>query len=243
VEERQDATILLVNPASLAYAQEVEHDRFLGENYPAVARPALRPHHWLAACLYTPDSGVELDDSQKEVKPLNGKARLEGDATGSLRPGLMDNADLDPVEPYLVHPSETEDHRPLLIWVSKNVERHGQESQEEATQNVIKQVELAGAISVNKRAHADVLIVDKQSHFFKTVREEKERHNRTWQKLAERDWVDWCRKNGKLMWEKKEIEDEEETTAAAAEGVSAQDSFVEEEPRPAGRGPGRPAGK
>lgn len=154
----------------------------------------------------------------------------------------LDLADLDPKIPFLVHPAKGKDSAPLKVWVSKNIERHDSETPDEALLNVTLQLEKAGAITVSKRAHADVLIVDTSSKFYQTVKAEKEKHGRTWQKLAQRDWVDFCIANKTLQWR---TEQEGEAEGGTGEDPG-QDSFGEEDPvRSAaeGKGPGRPTGK
>jgi predicted transposase YdaD len=88
---------------------------------------------------------------------------------------------------------------------------------------------------VLKRAHADLLVVDKQSRFYQTIKAEIAQYGRTWQKIAERDWVTDCVANGRLTWAVDRMEEE---------GGEEQDSFEEEEQvKPPGKGPGRPTGK
>lgn len=127
---------------------------------------------------------------------------------------------------------------PVKVWVSKNVARNADESPEEAQANTIRDLENAGAIIVEKRAYADVLIVDVQSKFYATVKKEREARGRTWQKLAQRDWVEYCMQE-RTVTLRTAGEDEDEIKS------SDEDSFVEEPPVPArsGTGPGRPTGK
>jgi len=140
--------------------------------------------------------------------------------------------DLKPASPYFVHPDRARDHAPLRAWVSVNVHRHEGESAEEARINVVSALETGGALSVNKRAHADILIVDTSSQFYNTVKAEKESFGRDWQRLEERSWVEACAKKGTLLW--RTVKDE----------VEAESSF-DEEPMGVGngKGPGRPTGK
>ena len=149
----------------------------------------------------------------------------------SLRLSLPD---LDPEKPYFVHPDSSRDKAPLRAWVSVNVQRQEGESAEQARANVVALLECGGALSVSKRAHADVLIVDATSQFYKTVKAEKERAGRDWQRLAERDWVEACVRKQKLTWRRMESEEED------------PDSF-EDQPNGSlsgsGKGPGRPTGK
>ena len=65
------------------------------------------------------------------------------------------------------------EHFPLKVWVSKNVQRDVNEEADVAYKKVVRQLESVGALSVVKRAHADVLVVDMASNFFQTVKKEK----------------------------------------------------------------------
>lgn len=148
---------------------------------------------------------------------------------------------LDPTEmaneiPFMV--SGPPERYPVKVWVSKNVTRNADETSEEAQNNTIRDLETAGAIVVDKRAHADVLIVDIQSKFYATVKKEKEARGRTWQKLAQRDWVEYCMRERSVTLQTPGEEEEEDKSGG-------EDSFVEEPPAPvrSGAGPGRPTGK
>lgn len=150
---------------------------------------------------------------------------------------------LDPSElindvPYMVSPLIP--RYPVKVWVSKNIARNANESPEDAQQNAIMDLEAGGAVIVNKRSHGDVLIVDPQSKFYATVKKEKEASGRTWQKLAQREWVEYCIQERTVQL--RTSRDDEDTDPGLSAG---EDSFVEEEPMPtrAGTGPGRPTGK
>lgn len=138
------------------------------------------------------------------------------------------------------------DHHPLKLWVSRNVERKAGETPQEAYQSVVDDLESAGAIIVSKRAHADVLIVDPASNFYSTVLKEKEDNQRDWQKLAERDWVDYCLTNKQLQLMTVRDEEEEGSTEAGGAAASAVDQDFDEldsmaeEDSPIRTGPGRP---
>lgn len=147
---------------------------------------------------------------------------------------LLDEAELQYSEPFMVYPKR--ERYPLKVWVSKNVSRHAGETPEEALVNVTSQLEAAGAISLKKRKFADVLVVDTSSEFYKTVKKEKVAHGRTWQKIVQREWVEYCIKE--QVVEIRHVEDEVQEEVNAGE-----DSFVEEEPGPVRSGPGRPTGK
>jgi len=156
--------------------------------------------------------------------------------------------DLPVAIPYMV--SQLTDRYPLKVWVSKNVQRDVDEGPEDAYANVVTQIESVGAIAVLKRAHADVLIVDMASNFFATVKKEKEENQRDWQKLAQRDWVDFCINSGTL--ELSTRRDEEGTTVGSESGGTVEvevnhngievDSMMDED-SPVRTGPGRPTGK
>jgi hypothetical protein len=139
---------------------------------------------------------------------------------------------------------------PLKVWVSKNVERDTGEEAEDAFANVVAQLEEVGALAVVKRAHADVLIVDMSSEFYKTVKKEKEDNQRTWQKLAQRDWVDYCTSSGTLQLATQREEERSTTGSELGNNGEAEvdhhvdevDSMIEDD-SPVKKGPGRPTGK
>lgn len=147
----------------------------------------------------------------------------------------LDPAELANETPFMI--SNLTERYPVKVWVSKNVSRNADETPEDAQANTIRDLEGAGAIIVEKRAVADVLIVDVQSKFYAVVKKEKEERGRTWQKLAQRDWVDFCMQK-RTVTLRTAGEDEDELS-------SGEDSFVEEPAAPArtGTGPGRPTGK
>lgn len=142
------------------------------------------------------------------------------------------------------------EHFPLKVWVSKNVQRDVNEEADVAYKKVVRQLESVGALSVIKRAHADVLVVDMASNFFQTVKKEKEENRRDWQKLAQRDWVDFCIANGTLQLT---THKEEEGTQAGSETGGLEEVAVDQngdevdsimdEGSPVRAGPGRPTGK
>jgi len=150
--------------------------------------------------------------------------------------------------PFMVQPLP--ERFPLKVWVSKNVQRDVNEEADDAYKKVVRQLESVGALSVVKRAHADVLVVDMASNFFQTVKKEKEDNRRDWQKLAQRDWVDFCIANGTLQLTTPK--DEEGTPAGSETGEAGEvevdqngeevDSMMDED-SPVRTGPGRPTGK
>ncbi len=121
--------------------------------------------------------------------------------------------------------------------MSVNVHRQEGETAEEARSNVVSLIESGGALSVTKRAHADILVVDTTSQFYKTtVTAEKEKFGRDWQRLAERDWVEACVRDERLNWRS--------GGGGGGEEDGDEDSFEDEQERVnIGKGPGRPTGK
>lgn len=189
--------------------------------------------------IHSPKWEAELEEIKSLTKSSKHLAVLEirsyhwlvlcGRAQRRLDPTQLENE-----TPFMV--SSLMPRYPVKVWISKNVSRKADESAEDAQANTIHDLEAAGAITVSKRAHADVLIVDVQSKFYLTVKKEKETQGRTWQKLAQRDWVDFCIQTRSVTLQTLEEEDEMDT---------GEDSFVEEPPVPirSGAGPGRPTGK
>jgi hypothetical protein len=141
-------------------------------------------------------------------------------------------AELPLAKPIFTHPDRSAGNQPLRVWVSVNIHRKGEVDAHAAQKSVIKTLELAGGVTVDKRASADMLVVDFTSKFYQTVLAEHKKHNRDYQRFVERDWVEACVKNEKMTWPIREVDD------------NAEDSMAEEDPAPArGKGPGRPTGK
>ena len=135
-------------------------------------------------------------------------------------------------KPIFTHPDRSAGNQPLRIWVSVNIHRKGELDAHDAQKSVIKTVEQAGGVTVDKRALADVLVVDFTSKFYQTVLAEHKKHNRDFQRFVERDWVEMCVKNEKMKWPVRDVEEH------------AEDSMAEEDPTPVrGKGLGRPTGK
>lgn len=84
---------------------------------------------------------------------------------------------------------------------------------------------------MDKRALAELLVVDKTTNFYKTVMAEKIKYKREWQRVVERDWIEECVKVGRMTWPPKEKEERE------------VDPMEREVAPSKGRGPGRPTGK
>ncbi|KAL7424657.1 hypothetical protein Q5752_000341 [Cryptotrichosporon argae] len=133
------------------------------------------------------------------------------------------------------HPDASLAHRPLRTFVSLNVARSRvSENAEDARAAVVAQLERHGALVVTRRSHADLLIVEPHTRFFKDVlRPERARRGRLWQRFAERAWVDACIAKRELAWRK--------TIDGGGGGDEAYDSFAEDEPADR-KGPGRPTG-
>jgi hypothetical protein len=165
-------------------------------------------------------------------------------STCLLRQTRVALSDLAVPVPIFVHPDRSKDHAPLKVWVSINIHRAQGEVPQEAQAKVTALFEERGALALPKRAHADVLVVDKESKFYATVIKEMKENGRDWQKVVQRDWVEDCVNTGKLGWA---IARGPIVTAKAeeqdAEKEQEYDSFEDEPERPKGRGPGRPAGK
>ncbi|WVQ65039.1 uncharacterized protein L199_003209 [Kwoniella botswanensis] len=172
------------------------------------------------------------DILQPEIKPYHWIANIYYLET------ILPVEDLPIVSPIFVHPSKVDDHRPIKAWVSVNVTREQDETPLQARDNLTVKLECAGAISVTKRASADLLVVDESSDFAKKVWDEKRKYKRSWQRIVERDWVDDCLKKRRLDWR---------ITNSHKGGDSDNESFVEDDTaldrRTDGKkGPGRPAG-
>ncbi|KAK8861691.1 hypothetical protein IAR55_002514 [Kwoniella newhampshirensis] len=201
-QEREEATVLLVNPSHPAYKTEQSNLAFLREKYKNLSHPTVLPYHWIAQCIY--------------------------------HNNLLSLEELPLVAPIFTFPSQAEEYRPLRTWVSVNITREGGETPEGAQANCSKRLELGGAVIVQKRAQADLLIVDESSQFAKKVHMEKKKYGRDWQRIVERDWVDTCWKERKLSWRLPKGDDQD----------SGNDSMMEEDvPARKGKGPGRPTGQ
>lgn len=135
--------------------------------------------------------------------------------------------------PYFVHPDRSAEHQPLRAWVSVNIHRGTNPGPHEAKRAVQDMLELGGCVITERRAAADLLVVDKASKFYEgTVLVEVKNGSRTWQRIVERDWVEACVKQGKMQW----------PARGWSERNDATDSMEEDDPA-TGRGPGRPKGK
>jgi hypothetical protein len=167
-------------------------------------------------------------------------------STCLLRQTRVALPDLAVPVPIFVHPDRSKDHAPLKVWVSINIHRAQGEVPQEAQATVTRLFEERGALALPKRAHADVLVVDKESKFYATVIKETKEHGRDWQKVVQRDWVEDCVNTGKLGWAiapMAPVVTGATTTAEEQDNKKDNDSFEDEPAMPKGRGPGRPAGK
>ena len=149
----------------------------------------------------------------------------------ALESRRLDLADLPTSKPFFTHLDGSKDHAPLRVWVSVNIHRALELDAHEAQAAVMTMLQRGGALIVEKRGQADVLVVDRHSQFFvQVIMAEIEKNGRTWQKLVERDWVEDCVKNGRMVWPRMKNDD-------------GHDSMAEDEPLKEGKGPGRPTGK
>ncbi|WWC88056.1 uncharacterized protein L201_002959 [Kwoniella dendrophila CBS 6074] len=208
---REGSSILLVNPSHPTYKQEIEHLVYLKKTYRELEQPKIISYHWISNLYYL----------QKYIEP----------------------EELEIVSPIFTYPSSnklTPEHgekfRPIKSWVSVNVAREQDETPDQARDNLMKKLECSGTINVNKRSHADLLMVDESSQFAKKIYEEKDKHHRFWQKIAERDWVDNCLREKKLIWNIEKEDDPEDD--------DDKDSFIEDSTATIkGKGLGRPTGQ
>jgi hypothetical protein len=148
-----------------------------------------------------------------------------------LSNSLIDIDSLQPPLPIFFHPAISEHNKPLIAWVSVNVQRHTDEADASVAQlNVEKELQMGGAVCSNKRSRADLLIVDQSTNFAQKVKAERIEHKRFHQKLAERDWVDDCARNRKLSWH------------SAEEEMKEDNEDMTRDMNKRGKGPGRPTG-
>lgn len=151
-------------------------------------------------------------------------------------------ATLPSAVPLFTHPNPEKSHFPVKTWVSINVIKRSHETPYTAQQNVSDSVEMHGALLVPKRSQADVLIVDRSTRFYQTIKDEIAQKGRTDQMVAERAWVDDCVRRGGLSW-KLDDHKASQPLAGHTDKDSDEDSFAGEDPMPKGKGPGRPTGQ
>lgn len=201
VTGRQQASVILLNPASLAYKPELERIATFRRSHPTLDQLVV-PYHWLSRCHYLIQR--------------------------------LDPAKLEPARPIFTNPDRSRGYQPLRAWVSVNIVRSTNEDAHQAHAAVSELLAKGGALLVKKRAMADVFIVDPDSKFYKTIKDERDKNGRTHQRLAERDWVEDCFANRTVAWRSEREE--------AAANAQDEDSFGEEDVTSRGKGPGRPTG-
>lgn len=171
------------------------------------------PYHWLEACAA---SG----------------SRVDPDA-------------LDPPEPFLLAGEDIESPGrepgdPLRIYVSLNVWRNARagETATAARDAVASLVRQGGAIVVDRRAAADLLVVDRMTKAAQKLVDEMKRNERHWQRVVERKWVERCIKDKSML-----PFDMEPVSGSDSDDARSDDSFARDDPAAFKRGPGRPTGK
>ncbi|EJT48394.1 hypothetical protein A1Q1_02677 [Trichosporon asahii var. asahii CBS 2479] len=152
--------------------------------------------------------------------------------TGWVNPNELDL-------PFFVsQPSEgNPDSRPLRFWVSINVKRDRAEPAEIAQACIQAKLRRHGGLIVSKRSQADVLVVNRETEFYRTVKKEIADKGRHWQTTAEKEWVDACIAGRELL-----------SATDVDLGLKTQrspsvESVTSEEDVRIGKGPGRPVGR
>lgn len=148
----------------------------------------------------------------------------------------VDPDELDP--PFLVSkPTEdSPDSRPLRFWVSINVKRDRAEPAEVAQAGIHAKLRRHGGLIVSKRSQADVLVVNRETEFYRTVKKEIAAKGRHWQTTAEKEWVDACVAHRELL-SATDVDLGLKQRSLSVESVTSEDDVR------IGRGPGRPVGK
>lgn len=125
---------------------------------------------------------------------------------------LVKLEDMKYQEPIFTYPSQKQDWRPLRAYVSRNLNPlNFGEDRATAQLSCMIQLELGGALVVDKRCDADLIILDYNSGFAKTAMEEKKRFRRFEQRLRDRDWMENCWRTRKLSWEEDDNEKEQKS--------------------------------
>lgn len=140
---------------------------------------------------------------------------------------------------FVSKPSEdkpSEGSRPLRFWVSINVKRDRAEPAEVAQAGIQAKLRRHGGLIVTKRSQADILVVNRETEFYRTVKKEIAAKGRHWQTTAEKDWVDACIRARELL--SATDVDLGLKRSPSTESVDSSDEEIT-----IGRGPGRPAGK
>lgn len=139
---------------------------------------------------------------------------------------------------FVSQPSEgNPDSRPLRFWVSINVKRDRAEPAEIAQACIQAKLRRHGGLIVSKRSQADVLVVNRETEFYRTVKKEIADKGRHWQTTAEKEWVDACIAGRELL-----------SATDVDLGLKTQrspsvESVTSEEDVRIGKGPGRPVGR
>ncbi|OXG71818.1 hypothetical protein C349_06963 [Cryptococcus neoformans var. grubii Br795] len=126
----------------------------------------------------------------------------------ATRSTLVKLEDMKYQEPLFIYPSPKQDWRPLRTYVSRNLNPLNGEDRATAKLNCMIRLELGGALVVDKRCDADLIILDYNTGFAKMALEEKKRLKRFEQRLRDRDWMENCWRTRKLSWEEDNIEKE-----------------------------------
>ena len=143
---------------------------------------------------------------------------------------MIDPETLSPPNPIFFHPSAAENNKPLIAWVSVNVQRHAHEPLPIDAQATVERILVnGGALLEAKRSKSDLLIIDRTTDFAKKVQDERLKHQRTWQRLAEREWVEDCNTEQKVSWH-----------TTGTDDVPEKDDFTAGMMK--GKGTGRPSG-
>lgn len=242
VTDRQSATLLIVHPRSPSYDEEQRQIRKLAREFPSIRAPKVVPYTYISLT------------SREILNPTNSPP--------------TDSTTIQTLPPIFYHPDRTTEHRPLKAWVSVNVTRQSSdETAPEAQNAVMDMLVRGGALIVKKRAHADLLIVDRTTDFYHKVAAEREQNGRMHQRLEERDWVKAAMASGKMAWvlegeekedgneqaegqgegegvkEKGKGKDKEKEKEQEAEGEDEVDSFAEDDAPIHKSGRGRPSGQ
>lgn len=130
-----------------------------------------------------------------------------------------------------------EGSRPIRFWVSLNVKRDRAEPAEVAQAMMQAKLRRHGGIIVTKRSQADILIVNRETDFFRIIKKEIAEKGRDWQTLAEKDWVDACIQQGELLTTTDVDLGLKRPRSPSVESFSRDDDVGR-----IARGPGRPTG-
>lgn len=141
---------------------------------------------------------------------------------------------------FLSQPNEDapeEGSRPLRFWVSINVKRDRAEPAEVAQGAIQAKLRRHGGLVVTKRSQADILVVNKETEFYRTVTKEIADKGRHWQTTAEKEWVDACIRRRELLSATDVDLGLKRPRSPSIESIDSDDDIK------IGRGPGRPPGR